>query len=161
MSLGEDEIDQLRCAVGLDAVGAGEPAEPGDAVEVSRVVAPCLYGTQWRPFLGGDRDVAQRTSGRRHVEVDERDHPVVAEHDVFREQIVVADDRSSERMAQSLAQPEIPGDVERCGRLVESAQEAGQVDEGIVRHRPGRIRRQRHLAVNVGRTSRPSVSLPR
>jgi hypothetical protein len=40
LSLGEDEVDQLRCAVGLDAVGAGEPAEPGDPVEVARVVAP-------------------------------------------------------------------------------------------------------------------------
>ena len=52
-------------------------------VEVARVVAPCLWGTQWRPFLGGYRDVPQRTSRRRHDEVDERD-PLVARNGDFR-----------------------------------------------------------------------------
>jgi hypothetical protein len=32
LSLGEDEVDQLRCAVGADAVGSGESAEPGETV---------------------------------------------------------------------------------------------------------------------------------
>ena len=138
-------------------VATRENAQASDAIQISRMsVAPARIA-EGSPYLRGDRDVPQRAPGSGHREINQGDDVAVAEHHVFWEEVVVADDEPGipapgrNRRVRPVGSPfDRFRRAEANGGFMKAAKEGTQVGQRDLGHRPRWVRRQRHLAFDVG-----------
>jgi xylitol oxidase len=156
--LGDDRVRPV--VVGHDRLGHPPSAGPGqaagvqeDAEPVQRAALPAVGDVpvvlQRRPVAGGGGEVPGGAAGTGPVEVDERDRPAVAEHQVGGVHVVVADQAGPE-LGRDRPGPPVSRRVEgRRGEVV-TAQQVRHAHQGGVGERVLGQGRDRGLAVHVG-----------
>ncbi len=156
--LGDDRVRPV--VVGHDrlghvpTVGAAQPAGEQEDPEplqhaTAAAVGDVLVVLQRHPGARGRGEVPGGAAGPGQVEVDQADGAAVAEHQVGRMYVVVADQAGSE-LGRDRAGPGVSRRVEgRRGEVV-AAQQVGHAHQGGVGERIGRQRQDRGPAVYVG-----------
>jgi hypothetical protein len=148
-------VDHDRPVARRQAVGVEEQAQPVQlaAVQRRRRVA---FVAQRRPQAGGARDVPDRRAGTGEVEVDQRHRLPAGEDHVVEVRVVVADDASAEG-GRDGRRPAVLGRVEGRDGIVEAPQQFGDADERLVGKRPGCVRLDRRLPLDVAEHLPPAV----